>query len=281
MPLVLMAVHAHPDDESITTGGVLATAAARGITTAVVTCTGGEVGEISDPALATPENLGEVRARELAEALRLLGVAHGESLGYRDSGMMGTPDNDHPRCFWQADLDRATGKLVAIVRRLRPDVLVAYNENGDYGHPDHIQAHRIAVAAYHAAGDPARYPDQGLAPWVPRKLYYSAWPRSQSERMRRIMEEAGISPDAEGEGDTEEEWGTPDELITTVVDISSRVDAKLAALAAHRTQMGPNTWFGKIPTAVWRRAWAAEHFVRAHSRVPTPDKEDDLFAGLR
>jgi mycothiol conjugate amidase Mca len=283
MPLTLMAVHAHPDDESITTGGVLARYAAEGVYTVVVTCTGGEVGEISDPALATPENLAEVRARELEAARRILGVRDGEFLGYRDSGMMGTPDNERTDCFWKADLDEATGKLVAIVRRLKPDVLVAYNENGDYGHPDHIQAHRVAVAAFHAAGDPSRYPDQGFDLWTPSKLYYSAWPRSQSERMRQIMEEAGIRPESDGEAEAEveEEWGTPDELITTTVDISCCVDTKLAALAAHRTQMGPGTWFARIPSAVWRQAWATEHFVRAHSRVPVPEKEDDLFVGLR
>jgi mycothiol conjugate amidase Mca len=282
MPLTLMAVHAHPDDESITTGGVLARYAAEGITTVVVTCTGGELGEISDPALATPANLAEVRARELDAALRLLGVRTAERLGYRDSGMMGTADNAHPRSFWQADVDEATGKLVALVRRLQPDVILAYNENGDYGHPDHIQAHRIAVAAFHQAGDATRYPEQGLAPWTPRKLYYSAWPRSQADRMRQIQEEAGMQPQAgEGEDDFAEELITPDERITTAIDVSASIDAKLDALAAHRTQMGPPLWFSKVPRAIWRPVWATEHFVRAASRVPAPDREDDLFAGLR
>jgi mycothiol conjugate amidase Mca len=282
MPLTMMAVHAHPDDESITTGGVLARYAAEGITTIVVTCTGGEVGEISDPALATPANLAEIRARELAAALRRLGVRQGEQLGYRDSGMMGTADNQHPRSFWQADVDAATGKLVALVRRLQPDVIVAYNEHGDYGHPDHIQAHRIAVAAFHTAGDATCYPEQGLAPWTPRKLYYSAIPRSQADRMRQIEREAGLSSAA---GDSEdafpEELITPDERITTVIDVSASIDAKLDALEAHRTQMGPPLWFSTVPRSVWRSVWATEHFVRAASRVPAPDREDDLFAGLR
>jgi mycothiol conjugate amidase Mca len=283
MSLTLMAVHAHPDDETITTGGILARYSAEGVSTIVVTCTGGEVGEISDPTLATPETLAEVRARELREALRILGVRHHEFLGYRDSGMMGTPANEHPACFWQADLDAATGKLVALVRRLKPDVIIAYNENGDYGHPDHINAHRIAVAAFNLAGDPSCYPEQGLAPWEPKKLYYSAWPRSQSRRMQEIMQAAGVEPDPhEAENDAEvEEWATPDELITTRIDISTYIDAKLDALAAHQTQMGPETWFGKVPRALWRQVWSTEYFVRARSRVPVPDDEDDLFAGLR
>jgi mycothiol conjugate amidase Mca len=283
MPLTLMAVHAHPDDETITTGGILAKYSAEGVYTIVVTCTGGEVGEISDPALATPENLAEVRARELEEACRTLGVRRGESLGYRDSGMMGTADNEHPESFWQADFDAAAGKVVALVRRLKPDVIMAYNENGDYGHPDHINAHRVAVAAFNRAGDPTCYPEQGLEPWTPKKLYYSAWPRSQAKRMEEIMEAAGVPPDPnEAENDAEmEEWGTPDELITTVVDISGHLDTKLDALAAHKTQMGPETWFGKVPRDMWRQVWDKEHFVLAHSRVPAPAQEDDLFTGLR
>lgn len=282
MPLTLMAVHAHPDDESITTGGILAKYSAEGVHTIVVTCTGGEVGEISDPALATPEDLAEVRARELEEACRILGVRHRESLGYRDSGMMGTADNEHPDSFWQADFDTAAGKVVALVRRFKPDVIMAYNENGDYGHPDHINAHRVAVAAFNRAGDPTCYPEQGLEPWTPKKLYYSAWPRSQAKRMQEIMEAAGVQPEQnEADSDLEEEWGTPDEAITTIVDISAHVDVKLDALAAHKTQMGPSTWFGQVPRAVWQQAWAREHFVLAHARVPVQDHEDDLFAGLR
>lgn len=282
MPLTLLAVHAHPDDESITTGGVLARYAAEGVHTVVVTCTGGEVGEISDPALATPENLAAVRARELAEACRILGVGEQISLGYRDSGMMGTPDNDHPDCFWQADLGAVTERLVAIVRRTRPDVIVAYNEIGDYGHPDHIQAHRIAVAAFDAAGDATRYPAQGPAPWTPRKLYYSAWPRSQGELLRRLLAEAGIeSPWSEGDTEGEQDMGTPDELITTWVDARAWVDRTRAALAAHRTQMGPESFFMRIPPEIAHRVWGVEVFRRIESRVPAPTPETDLFAGLR
>ena len=139
-PLTLMTVHAHPDDESIGTGGVLARYADEGIRTVLVTCTGGEVGEIGDPTLATPDNLAEIREQELRAACAILGVGHLELLGYRDSGMAGTDDNEHPDAFARADLDVAIRRLVALVRRFRPQVLVTYDENGLYGHPDHVHA---------------------------------------------------------------------------------------------------------------------------------------------
>src|SRR4051794_40495505 len=151
-PLTLMAVHAHPDDEAISTGGVLALAAAQGIRTVLVTCTGGEVGEIAPDTQVSAEALGEVRERELREACKLLNITHLELLGYRDSGMIGTADNENPASFAQADLTVATARLVELVRKYRPQVLVTYNENGFYGHPDHINAHRITAGAYELAG---------------------------------------------------------------------------------------------------------------------------------
>lgn len=280
MPFTLMAVHAHPDDECITTGGVLARYSAAGVRTVLVTCTGGEVGEISDPALATADNLAEVRERELAEAVRILGISERYQLGYRDSGMIGTADNDHPGSFWQADLDEASGRLVAIVRRTRPDVIVTYNERGDYGHPDHINAHRIAVSAFARSGDATWYPEQSLEPWQPRKLYYSAWPRSRFERFRAAIAAAGLGGP---EGD-DEEWGsmaTADELVTTTVDVAAYLDVKRAALAAHRTQMGADGWFLQIPEPIWRATWGVESFRLIEHRVGGGSPpEDDLFAGL-
>src|SRR5919202_860339 len=177
-PLTLMTVHAHPDDEAIGTGGILARYAAEGVQTVLVTCTRGEVGEIVDPSVAQPDNLADVREAELRAACAILQVSAQHYLGYRDSGMIGTPENDDPRSFWRADLDEAVGRLVALIRRYRPQVLVTYDENGFYGHPDHIQAHRVTVAAFEAAGDATRYPEQGLAPWAPQKLCYSTVPRN-------------------------------------------------------------------------------------------------------
>ncbi len=170
----LLLVHAHPDDESFATGGLIARSVAEGHRVDLVTCTGGEEGEIHDPRLDYDEafpRLREIRREELACSLAALrGVYPGELdlhlLGYRDSGMMGTESNEHPEAFWKSDLDEATGKLVAIVRRTKPAVMVSYDPNGNYGHPDHINAHRIAIAAWEAAADPARYPDAGEAhPW--------------------------------------------------------------------------------------------------------------------
>jgi len=229
--LTLMAVHAHPDDEAIGTGGVLALAAAHGIRTILVTCTGGEVGEIAPESGATAETLGAVRERELRNACEILGVTHLELLGYRDSGMAGTADNENPASFSQADLGVATARLAALVRKYQPSVLVTYNENGFYGHPDHINAHRITVGAYDLAADESHASEDDLAPWAPAKLYYTAVSRSAmkrfGQRLRELGIEAPIGDGGDGEGDAEQaegpDWGTPDELITTVVINSSGV----------------------------------------------------------
>src|SRR5215475_8820503 len=209
--LTLMAVHAHPDDEAISTGGVLARYADEGMRTVLVTCTGGEVGEIADRALAIPETLAEVRRRELERACEILRVTQLHLLGYRDSGMMGTPDNQHPSSFYRAPLEEATARLVALVRRHRPQVLVTYDERGFYGHPDHIKANQITVAAFEAAGDPTRWPDAGT-PFRPAKLYYTAVARSDIKNLGRVLSEAGI-PTPFGD-EREPEIGIADELIT-------------------------------------------------------------------
>ncbi|HYF64775.1 MAG TPA: PIG-L family deacetylase, partial [Herpetosiphonaceae bacterium] len=179
-PLTIMLVHAHPDDEVISTGGIALKYQEQGARVVLVTCTRGEEGEIVDPELNTPENkarLAEIRDVELAEALKVLKISDFHQLGYRDSGMINTPANEHPESFNKADLAAATGRLVELVRRYRPQVLISYNEEGGYGHPDHIAAHKITVAAFHAAGDPEQYPEAG-EPWAPAKLYYTAWRRS-------------------------------------------------------------------------------------------------------
>ncbi len=290
-PLTLMAVHAHPDDEAIGTGGILARYAAEGVQTVLVTCTRGEVGEIVDPTVARPDNLAAVREAELRAACAILKVGALHFLGYRDSGMAGTPDNDDPRSFWRADVDEAAGRLVALIRRYQPAVLVTYDANGFYGHPDHIQAHRVTVAAYEAAGDPARYPEQGLPPWAPQKLYYTAVPRSGMIAFGQRLRELGIESPLP-EDPAEITWGTPDEEVTTAVDARAYAALKREALAVHRSQVGPETFFLKLPPALWTEIMGVEFFSRAASRVPlpplpTPDasgavaREDDLFAGLR
>ena len=282
-PLTLMAVHAHPDDEAIGTGGVLAQAADGGVRTVLVTCTGGEVGEIASDTLATAENLREVRERELRAACEILAISQLELLGYRDSGMVGTPDNTHPDAFAQADLDEAAARLVKLVRTYRPQVIVTYDENGFYGHPDHINAHRIAARAYEIAGDANHDSGDGLEPWAPSKLYYTAVPRSAMAEFGRRLREAGVEPPVlaeEGDGESPP-FGTPDELVTTVVDVSAQVERKRRALFAHATQMGPEVFFAKIPPSVFDQLFGRETFQLARSRIAPTGKETDLFAGLR
>ncbi len=279
-PLTLMAVHAHPDDEAIGTGGILARYAAEGVRTVLVTCTRGEVGEIVDPSIAHPHTLPEVREAELRAACGLLRVSALHLLGYHDSGMMGTPENDDPRCFWRADLVAATGRLVALIRQHRPQVLVTYDENGFYGHPDHIQANRITVAAFHAAGDPARYPEQGLPPWAPQKLYYTAVPLSGLVAFGQRLRELGIRAPFP-EDPAHAQFGTPDERIAATVDVRAYAGVKREALAVHRSQVDPNHFFLALPTEVWTEMMGVEFFERPICTVPSPEHEDDVFAGLR
>jgi N-acetyl-1-D-myo-inositol-2-amino-2-deoxy-alpha-D-glucopyranoside deacetylase len=280
-PLTLMAVHAHPDDEAIGTGGILARAAAEGIRTVLVTCTGGEVGEIAPETGATPETLKEVRARELEAACKILNVGHLELLGYRDSGMAGTADNEHPASFYKADLGAATARLAALVRKYRPSVLVTYNENGFYGHPDHINAHRITVGAFDLAADASHASDDGLAPWGTAKLYYTAVSRSAMRQFGQRMRELGIDgPGGDTPGDAPD-WGTPDELVTTNVDVSAYAEQKRLALNAHATQMGPEVFFAKLPPAVFNQMFGQESFQLVRSRVQAATPETDLFNGLR
>jgi LmbE family N-acetylglucosaminyl deacetylase len=280
-PRVLLGVFAHPDDETFA-AGTFARYADAGVRTVVAIATGGEAGEISDPALATPETLGAVRADELAGSVRAIGIARLVMLGYRDSGMATTPENQHPDSFHQADLDGATRRVVELIRAERPQVVICPDERGDYGHPDHLKAHLATVAAFAAAGDPTRYPDAGT-PWTPSKLYYAAFPRSRMEGMRAEMEKLGIEVpfgrrdrvDVEGRP---VEMGTPDELVTTTIDVSDYADRKRASIQAHRTQFGVDHFLNKLPEDAFRRVWAQESFRRVAG--PGGASETDLFAGL-
>jgi N-acetyl-1-D-myo-inositol-2-amino-2-deoxy-alpha-D-glucopyranoside deacetylase len=298
-PLTLMTVHAHPDDETIGTGGTMARAVREGRRVVLVTCTRGELGEIVVPELDTTSNhrrLGEIRAGELEDAMAELGVAEWENLGYRDSGMMGTPDNADPRCFWQADLDEAIGRLTFLVRRERPDVMTTYNEHGGYGHPDHIRTHLVAVGAYERAGDPAWYPaqldgDGGLEPWAPAKLYEQAIPASVREAMTEALEAIGRrswwSRPLAGTTDELAEWEAatarmlvPDEAITTWIDVSDHLEAKWRATRRHVTQIGPGNPILELGLDGWLRYWNREAFILRASRVETELPETDLFSGL-
>ena len=281
----LMAVHAHPDDECMSTGGVLVRYARAGVRTVLVTATRGEEGEVVDPQMNPAEvkpKLGDVRTAELECACKHLEVEQLHILGYRDSGMVGWDTNYHPECLAQADLHEATGRLVRLIRELRPHVITCYDEDGGYGHPDHIQVHRITVAAFHAAGAATQYPEQDLAPWQPYKLYYTAYPRSLIVARYEIMQAMGVeAPSDRPDFDPQKVAGTPDELITTRVDVRDFLPYKMHALRCHRTQIAPDWWLTRVPHEVLHDRFGLECFIRVVSHVPGDGPEDDLFAGLR
>ena len=275
----LLSFHAHPDDEVIQAGGVLAATAASGRPTMVVTATDGAEGEVhnyDDPEAIKPR-LAEVRAEEMAAAMSILGVEHHVFLGYRDSGMMGEDSTLHPDCFWQADFDDAVGRLVSIIRRFRPDVMTIYDPYGGYGHPDHIQVHRVGLAAFWAAPDLARYPRQeGEEPWLVPKVYWSSWPRSRRRRFAEMQLQAGEITQEQFEQAANS--GMPDEYLT-LVDTSEWIDTKLKALRAHRSQI-PEDWFMlRVDEDMRDEVVGLEAFYRVHSSVDVVD-DGDLFAGL-
>ena len=285
-PLTVMIVHAHPDDEAIGTGGTLARYSAEGVRTVLVTATLGEEGEIVDPELNTPEikaRLSEVRLEELRQAVAILNIGTLEVLGYRDSGMVGTESNSHPESFHMADQEKATERLVKLVRAYRPQVLVTYNEVGGYGHPDHIACHKATVAAFDAAGDGARYPQAG-EPWTPQKLYYLNSPRGLFQRAWEQMKERGIPTPFDDPNFDITRFTVPDDQITTAIEIGDYMRQKLDAVLIHRTQIAPDGRFMSMPEEVRREIFNHEYFTRVASRVPVPQGdgyEDDLFAGLR
>jgi N-acetyl-1-D-myo-inositol-2-amino-2-deoxy-alpha-D-glucopyranoside deacetylase len=289
----LLLVHAHPDDEAIGTGATMARYASEGVLVALVTCTLGEEGEVVVPELAhlAPERddtLGAHRQTELATACEALGVEDFRFLGgpgrWRDSGMMGLSTNDRPGCFWQADVAEATRELVAVIRELRPQVVVTYDENGGYGHPDHIQAHRVTVAALEAAGDPSYAPEVG-EPWQVAKLYATAMPKSVLQQGIDAVRVAGLSffePAVTSADDLP--IGVPDEVVTTEVDARDHLEAKVAAMRAHRTQISLDGPFFALADGVGQRAFAVEHYVLLRGDRGPGDgprgREDDLFAGV-
>jgi len=265
-------VHAHPDDESIATGGTMARYVAEGARVTLVTCTRGEQGEIVPDDLkhlGTGKPLADVRVEELAEALRRLGVADHRFLGpYEDSGMIGTPENERATAFWNADLDEAAHHLVKVIREVRPQVVVTYDENGGYGHPDHIQAHRVTLVAVEAAK-----PD-----WQVAKVYHCAWGGPERRRRELADYEAAGRPggfDLPDPAAAHEPPAAP----TATVDIGAYLDDKLAAIAAHRTQVTVVDDFFALSNNVAHRAYPEEQYVLAHG-TPGSDHETDLFEGV-
>ncbi|MDQ6650853.1 MAG: N-acetyl-1-D-myo-inositol-2-amino-2-deoxy-alpha-D-glucopyranoside deacetylase [Actinomycetota bacterium] len=293
-PQRLLLVHAHPDDETIGTGATMARYAAAGARVTLVTCTLGEEGEIVVDDLAhlasdRDDGLGQHRIGELSAACEALGVRDHRFLGgpgrWRDSGMMGTPQNARPEAFWNADLDEATGLLVEIVRETRPQVVVTYDGNGGYGHPDHIRAHDVAAAAFHAAGDPGRYPGAG-EPWQPAKLYFTTLPNSVLQAGIDYFREAGQGTGFFGDVTSADElpFGVPDDQVTTEVDATDQLAAKTAAMRAHRSQISTDGPFFALADGGGRQAFGTEYYILAvGERGPASGpngREDDLFAGV-
>jgi N-acetyl-1-D-myo-inositol-2-amino-2-deoxy-alpha-D-glucopyranoside deacetylase len=276
-------VHAHPDDECIPTGVTIAKYAAEGAHVTVVTCTRGEVGEIVVDDLRHladegEDALGEHRVGEMAAAAKELGLADHRWLGgagrWRDSGMIGTPENDDPRCFWRADLAEATAALVEIIEEVRPQVVVTYDANGDYGHPDHIQAHRVTMAALDAAA-----PE-----WTVAKVYQTAFPKSVLREGFDYFKATGDAFFAAFESADDMPFGVPDEVVTTTIRAPEHLARKYAAMRAHRSQIEPDAVFFALPPELAERGMGWEHFtlVRGTPGAERDEagRESDLFAGL-
>jgi mycothiol S-conjugate amidase len=297
--LCLLTVHAHPDDEASKGAGTVARYHAEGVRTVLVCCTGGEEGEVLNPAMDTPEvhaRIAELRQEELARAAAIIGYDEVVMLGYRDSGMAGAESNDNPLCFARAPHDEATERLVKIVRRTRPQIMVIYGDDqSGYPHPDHLRVHEIGLAAYVAAGDPKRFRGSGAA-WQPSKLYYTMFSVQRFKEVHQKFEELGL------ESPFDEQWrqrwkDVPAEAVTTSVDIAAFADVRREALLAHATQVDPKSpfWFG-LPPEVMRSIHPYDDYRLARTAIPGPGPDDppiieaspsldgeaggDLFAGV-
>jgi N-acetyl-1-D-myo-inositol-2-amino-2-deoxy-alpha-D-glucopyranoside deacetylase len=293
----ILFVHAHPDDETIASGATMAKYAAAGAQVTLVTSTLGEEGEVLVPELAhlaaqAEDELGEHRRHELTDALVHLGVTDHEFLGgpgrYRDSGMMGLDTNRRENCFWQADLLEAASYLVATIRRVRPQVVVTYDDFGQYGHPDHIQTHRVTSYAVMLAAAPSFRPDLGDA-WDVPKMYWTALPKSAVKK----GVEAFIAAGGQGFFGLQEgedlPWALDDDLVTTEIDAVAEEPRKMAALRAHLSQVGEENDFFRMSDLLGPEAMGIEYFRLARGRLGPRSRdgrdgrdgrEDDLFAGL-
>jgi mycothiol S-conjugate amidase len=280
--LRLLSVHAHPDDEASKGAGTVHKYAAEGVEATLVCCTGGEAGDILNPAMDTPEvreRLADVRREELDRSADIIGFGEVVMLGYRDSGMPDSPENADPRCFANAPEDEAVGRLVEVVRRTRPHVILTYGDDQEgYPHPDHLRVHDISIVAWEAAGDADRFPEAG-DPWTPQKLYYSTWSRARIMAIHEGILAAGL------ESPFDERWferPSQDHRITTRIDVGQHYSVRADALRAHATQIDPASpfWFA-LPDDVMGTLYPYDDFELAHSRVASDVPEDDLFAGLR
>jgi N-acetyl-1-D-myo-inositol-2-amino-2-deoxy-alpha-D-glucopyranoside deacetylase len=288
----LLLVHAHPDDETIGTGATMARYAAEGAQVTLVTCTLGEEGEIvlddhAHHAADRNDTLGAHREVELANAMVALGVTDHRQLGhpgkYRDSGMVGTADNDDPSCFWRADLLAAAADLVAVIREVRPQVLVTYDDFGGYGHPDHIQAHRVAMYASLLAAAPSFRPDLGEA-WDIAKIYWTAFPKSYVREGIMALRELGEDTGFAAMDPDDIPFACDDDIVTTAIDAEPQSDKKMAAMRAHATQISVEDGFFALSNKLGSRALGVEFYrlVRGEAAGDRDDagRETDLFAGI-
>jgi LmbE family N-acetylglucosaminyl deacetylase len=277
----LFGSYAHPDDEQGVTG-LMHQYASDGVNVTLAYGTRGEVGEIAPGVDATPETLGQVREEEMRCAAEKIGIHNLYFLDYRDSGMIGTPENRDPRALWNADLFEVTEKLVKIIRRHKPQVILTFDAYGGYGHPDHIKIHQATLMAYFVAGDPRAYPahlKDGLEPWSPLKLYWTAFPRSRWKKFAELAEAHGESVPTPIKEFIKRSM--PDEIITTRINVEKYVDLKLHALDCHASQLNPDSIWRKIPTEIRKDGLKVETLVRAESRLGPPEGiEKDLFAGI-
>ena len=279
----LLALHAHPDDESSKGSGTMARYAKEGVRVALVCATGGEEGDILNPRMDRPgikERLAELRRAELETACDILGVEHIYHLGYRDSGMPGAESNNNPDAFWNADPDEVVERLLKIIRAERPEVVLAYDESKGYPHPDHVRVHDLGTRAWREAGDADKWPDAG-APWQPAKLYYfAAFTRLRIQKLHAAAQEHGIESPY---GEWLERWDESefdDPVITTKVDVAEYIELRSKALLAHATQIDPDSSWFAIPDDLQRRVYPWEDYTLVESTIDVELPEDDLFASI-
>jgi LmbE family N-acetylglucosaminyl deacetylase len=271
---------AHPDDEILGPGGTIARYAQNGTYVELVCATRGEAGEIADPALATPETLAGVREAELRCAAETLGIDRVTFLGYRDSGMAGTDENQRPDAFINAEADEVVAQLVAVIRRLQPQVVITFEPYGGYGHPDHIAIHHHTLAAFEKAGDADYRLDLGR-PYQPQRLFYPLVRFAFFQAMKEKMEAYGLETDFFINLEERRGKGWPDDKFNVVMDVSATVARKMAAFACHRTQFGSDNLFRRLPESEMAELLQTEYFALARPELSNGRLLSDLFDGIR
>ena len=277
--LSVLGLFAHPDDEQMMSG-LFAHAASEGIRTGLVCATRGEAGQIHQSVDATRETIAQVREGELRAAAVVCGIKALWFLDYRDSGWIGTPDNDDPACFHQADRYEALGKIVRITREFKPTIMVTFDPSGGYGHLDHVMINKLTTEAFRVAADPQQYPEAG-EPWQASRLFYATFSRASTTMFRELM--MRYDPDSDFLKLDFSTFGTDDSQITNEIDVRKWLDVKERSLRHHRTQTADIERWGILPESLTEKMRGTEHYILADGvPLPTgPEARGDLFAGLR